>query len=395
MARPYHSASSYKTGADCPRAWFLRYVAGIREPDVTWAAIEAGAPHTSRQRATALGKAMHSVLESWYRGERPDWRSVPGRLALSGTHLLPHPTRLAEDAIVESAIGAEIIRYPIGKVPRDEQPTIGFRWNGVLWAGFRDLIAAPVPKEAVRLGLPDALGLFDYKSTTDADAWAPTVDQLGVDFQANLYALATLAEFGGTEITARWVYFDKNVARRSRPVDVVIHYDAAAAIVEKASAYCLELDSIRDEKDAAQNPEHCPKYGGCSHHTTNGGTCDARRSLGTLIQARVSKDSKKMAIDPATLAKFNATKAETAAATPDVAPGTPPEAAAPTAVKGPGRPRKVTTPAPAPVAPPVEPPPAAAAATQKTAVIKGANGPITITGDAGDVCDVLASLFAA
>ena len=88
MPRIYHSPSSIALARRCRHAWALCYIAGIRDPEVAWEAITQGATHTSRQRSTALGKAMHTVGERWYLRDPkrpPDWRGLPGQIFLSGT----------------------------------------------------------------------------------------------------------------------------------------------------------------------------------------------------------------------------------------------------------------------------------------------------------------------
>jgi hypothetical protein len=342
VARPYHSPSSIALGARCQHAWALRYIAGVRDPDVSWDQIVAGAPHTNRQRATALGKAVHAVLEAWQlsgNGHAPDidWRGLPGAIALSGAHLMPHPSEVIE-AQVERGIGR------VALPPREgDGPTTALRVHGVLWAGYRDLLVKPNAEAAARLGLRDDWILIDYKSTASIERYALTPAELARDVQANLYALDVCEELAREYVQARWIYFETKRVRRAAAVDATLRRDDALAVLEPCAALARELDAIPDVASAPKNPLACGDYGGCPHHHSVGGPCDARRSIGSLIQARVKKKVNDMALDPAIQARFNAIKNGAAPAAP--APATPP-AEAPAAA--------------APATPPAEAPAAAA-----------------------------------
>lgn len=317
MPRPYHSASSIKLAQRCEYAYALQYIAGLREPEITWEQIEAGAPHEPRQRSTALGKYGHTVLENWYLAKPPDWASFPGQVMLSGAHLLPHPERV-------EWVGVE---RPIGNVPIDnpnaDGPQSVIVIDGVKWAGFRDLLARPLPAEAKRLGLPVGTTLIDYKTSADIGRYALTAAELHEDVQANLYAYATALEHGTAETHARWVYFETKRVRRAKAVDVAISRENALRVLEPCNTLARQLDSLADVKAATKNPHACGDYGGCRHHVTRGGTCDARRSLGGLIQARVKKELPNMAINPDLKKKFDGLKKAPAAA---VEPEAEPEA---------------------------------------------------------------------
>ncbi len=327
MARPYHSASSIALVKRCQHAAALQYIAGIREPEVPWAAIESGAAHTSRQRSTALGKAMHTVGERWYAqapGMAPDWHSLPGEIFLSGAHLLPHPERCH----------AVHVEQPIGHVPLPAlgpgKPTLALDVHGVRWAGFKDLLTS-APGEFIRLKLdcPDGWLLTDYKSTGSIERYALTPDALEVDTQASLYAIDVCLRLRLDEIPARWVYFETKKVRRAAPVDARLTLARALDVLGPLAELAREFDLIERVEDAPKNPLACGDYGGCPHHVTAGGPCDARRSTGALIQARVKRTDTGMAIPANVQAKLdalNAKKAAPAAApvkakfTPKVAP---------------------------------------------------------------------------
>jgi hypothetical protein len=315
MPRLYHSASSIKAGAQCQRAWAYQYIDGIREKDVAWTTIaaheEAGgklrdAPYTSRQRSFALGKAMHTVGEDWFTHVTgPDWNSLPGQIFDSGTHLLPHPDKCVA-VRVEEPIGAE----PMPSGASEHAPPVGLRLHGILWAGYKDLVAVPATEsELDRLGLPQVLEpiLIDYKSSSNIKRYALTPEALTTDVQANLYAIDVCHKFGLTSVPARWVYFETKKVRRAKAVDTWIHLDQALDLLEAPAALAKELDRLTSSDAAPQNTDACGEYGGCIHHKNKGGPCNPHRSLAQLVR-QPHKEDKKMALEPSTQKKFDALK---------------------------------------------------------------------------------------
>jgi hypothetical protein len=270
-----------------------------------------------------------------------------------------------------------------------------------MWAGYRDLVVS-APAEFVRLGIdaPDGWALIDHKSSANIASYAHTPATLYDDGQANLYAYATCLDQGIQSLPARWVYYETKKVRRAAPVDTTISLEVAGQHVEEASGRARELDTIRDERDAPCNPLACGEYGGCSFHKTAGGPCDAQRSFGALIQARVKKDSNKMGLPAAVTNRFAALQTGAVAPSPDApaAPdATPPPAAPAPAKRGRGRPARAVAAAPdvgGPVDAPPDPgeAPPASGVMHKRITVPGEHGPITIEGDARDVCDVFALL---
>lgn len=283
MPRRYHSSSSIKLGHRCRKAWALTYLDGRREPDVPWARITAA--HSPRVRGSALGKDVHSRFERWYDGGKLDARGLPGQIALDGARILPHPTLC--DAIVESEIGT--VRLPPGGDAHS--PTHAIEIHGVRWAGFRDLLAWPGTKEARRLGLPfGEWVLHDHKTTASIERYALSATDLLVDVQANVYGLATCEELDVASVPARWAYYETKATRRALPVDVRIERSRALDVLAPECDFARELDTIATSADAEMNPAACFDYGStCYHHHTVGGPCNARRSVGALVQARVIK----------------------------------------------------------------------------------------------------------
>src|SRR5690606_26890144 len=238
------------------------------------------------------------------------------------------------EAYPEAAIGT--VPLPPREDAREGAPTTALRVHGVLWAGFRDLVALPTREERKRLRLPPAPHdwvLFDYKTSANVARYALSADALRADVQANLYAIDViewLAREHGLRVDrlpARWVYLESKRGRRAEPRDTVIAYEDAQRVIEPCAALARELDQIERVEDAPQNPRACGDYGGCPYHVSAGGPCDARRSVGTLIQARVKpkrKDNQAMAISEDMKARFAALANKGAAATAE-APDAPAE----------------------------------------------------------------------
>lgn len=425
MSRRYHSASSDALGRRCKRAWWYAYCVGLREPDVSWNDILAGKPHTSRQRSTALGKAVHATFESWYRAEPSvNWHGLVGQVALSGLHHLPHRDRVHR-IFVEAPIGDTPIPPADADVSQNavaDGPKVAMQWEGILWAGYRDLVVS-APGEFLRLGIaaPDGWALLDHKTSADIDRYALTPQALKTDFQANLYGLSTMMEHGApgaplSELPARWVYYATRATRKARPVDATLYYDIAAGLVTAASARARELDTIRDERDAVCNPAACGEYGGCQYHISAGGPCDARRSIGALIQARVKKEGTNMAMTEEAKARFAGLGKGVTAPPPVSAPAS--DAAANTDASAEARVHPETS-----AVPEVAPPPPAAKRTRKAKaaeapasedprcaqggggvtegdggpqrdfVVPGAYGPVRISGASADVLDAAQTLL--
>lgn len=286
----------------CDRAWALCYIAGIREPESEWN--DKTAP--PRRRSRAVGKATHAVFEAWQTpGGVPNWRDLPGQIALSGAHHVPHPERV-HVARVEAPIG----RVPLPPSDKPHAPTVAYELHGVMWAGYRDLLVS-APAEFIRLKIdaPDGWALYDYKTTASIEKYALTPARLAVDPQANLYVAATCDELGLDELPVRWLYLESKKVRRALPVDARIRRDDAKARIEEYAVKARRLDLITSVEDAAMNTGACGEYGGCYYHVSNGGPCNARRSIGALIQARVPKqDRNTMALQgltPGTKAVFD------------------------------------------------------------------------------------------
>jgi hypothetical protein len=372
MTRPYHSPSSIATGDPsrdgCEYAWAMCYILGIRDPFIDYADIEAGrvkvlprdvkpsGSHecTPGQASCALGVAMHAILEAWYRGEKPAWGTFPGRVAESGRHLLPSPNECGW-LDPEGAIGDEPSSLP--RPLRKHSVATVMTVHGVAFGGFRDMMGILSPAAWDRLGLgvldaPRGYLLVDYKSTKSIAKWAKSPSAVRDDVAANAYALDAMRVFGIDAIACRWVYFETGATRRAIAVDFVITRANAMRVLEAQAALAKHLDTITVET-AVKNPDACGRYGGCPHHVTRGGPCDARRSLGKLIQSARRKQGSTMALSIEEMKKAFGSGAATAPAAPttDAPPPPPPPAAKPRATRAAKPPPPPVVEAPAAVEP--------------------------------------------
>lgn len=283
MPRPYHSSSSVELIRACEYAGALRYIEGWKEPEVTWDEIEAGAPHESRQRSLALGKAMHAQAEAWLRGEDPPyaWESVPGQVFQSGIHHLPAPDGCWFE--VEAGIGD----VPLN-LEDPNAPTTAIEIHGVLWAGFVDYRVIPGEDELERLGLeypPGGILTIDHKSSSDIQRWAKTAEDLQADVQASVYAVDTCRRFGLDRMHGRWVYYQTKGARRSRAVDFSLTLERALKNLEEPAEIARKFDRLVTVEQATMNMAACEDYGGRPCHQKRGGPCTARRSLRERVVA--------------------------------------------------------------------------------------------------------------
>lgn len=324
MPRLYHSPSSIKLGMRCRSAWARDYLLGLRAPRVTWAQIANKPNHP--QRGAALGVAVHAVYEAWYTpGGAPKWDDHPGQVALSGAHLIPHPSK-CEHVYSEGPIGRELL--PADAKRDAHSPDRVLRVDGIPWGGFRDLLAH-APDEWARLDVKhnDGWGLVDYKSTGSIEKWALDADALAADLQANVYAIDVCELLGLSWIPGRWLYLETTAARRiSVARDVRLELSRAHDIVGAANNVARELDTLHDayhaglleiDRDVPKNAGACNDYRGCHHHRSRGGGCDAKAP--PIMRLKRNVGGTLMALNPS-LVKKQQDIANAASAAPMAAP---------------------------------------------------------------------------
>lgn len=280
-----HSASGVGLFMRCPQAWAYNYLDGLRDPEVPWEDIEAGAPCTSRQRSLSLGSATHFALESWYLHRDYDWSRLPGVIAQTAFGQLPDPQD-CESVEVEGAL-----------TPAGCEPLIV---NGIEWNGRLDLTVFAAESVWDWLGItPVSPGvLIDHKTSSNIKRYALTREELEMGLQSNLYGLAKCVEWDVPRITARWSYMQTGRTRKAEPRDFVVERSRAEDVVGKAAEFAHQANALTSSAEAPRNTAACSDYGGCQYHRSAGGPCDARRSVGALIQARVPKKAKDMALSP-------------------------------------------------------------------------------------------------
>lgn len=291
--REQASCSSVKLSLQCERAWFFRYVLGIKEPAVEWSVCrewtkpkpklatkpthdeKEAVKYFNRTRRKAIGKTGHHILELWVESFRggpgvpPEmWHDIPGRVVTAGLGLIPHPSML-EDYFVERKGLDDFV----------ERVTDGV--NALEFNMYLDLVT--VEKRNARMLVTD------YKTTSSFD-WIKTPQELQEDTQGICYPLDVMLEFDLDVIDCRWIYFLTEGAPKARAVDFVVTRDAALKralpIVNRADELIntMRLGLTADEVPA--NTGACDLYGGCIYHTSRGGPCTARPSWGKILRAR-------------------------------------------------------------------------------------------------------------
>lgn len=263
----YFSPSSLALGAQCPRAWAYRYLDRLREPEIAWEDIERGVKCTPRQRSASLGRAVHTVFETYFAEDRFEGPDLPRRVALSGLHLVPHPSEI-ECGWVERPIGTPR--------PSATWPPAVLNLKDVEMVGYVDLLAR------TRHGWL----LVDFKTTKSIDRFARTAAELAQDLAACIYALDVMFLLDQHSVDCRWVYLETDKVRRASAVDFRVSFKRAWPVVAEALVLARELKAISVTSGARQNPAACADYGGCVYHESTGGPCVVRRSIGALVAAR-------------------------------------------------------------------------------------------------------------
>ncbi len=252
--REHASASSIDLRNRCHRAWGYRYLEGRNLPELTWAPDMSGTP---KQKSLALGKAVHAVLEEYYRGGSPNWGPRPGQIALAARQWLP-AREDCDEVWPERAITLDTTKYNASIAKLEFQ-------------GYEDLV--------VRQGRN--YFLFDYKSTKDFK-WMKTPAEILADEQGCVYPLDIMDWAGTGCIPGRWVYTKTEGRPEARKVDVVFDRIPVEKQFRDLIIQAADLRyEVREYKkgqlkvlDLKPNPQECDSYGGCPYHKTRGGPCD-------------------------------------------------------------------------------------------------------------------------
>jgi CRISPR/Cas system-associated exonuclease Cas4 (RecB family) len=262
MTLRHHSPSSIKSFLRCPRRWAWEKVEGVR--------VES-AP------SAALGTRVHEILEAWLRdGTTPDLREEfsyahphsptdrtvrhPGQIARTGLHLLPAPGTV--DVEAEMYIGRE--HSPNG-------PYFG-RLDG----------HKPYALEVL---------VLDHKTTSDP-RYALTEETLRKDVQAVMYAAWAMIRYGVVNVRLRWIYSLTKKPYRAWAVEVVVHRDEIAPVLEtidRTAAAMWRIYSVGVRAlDVPPNPSACSDFGGCPHRARCALT--PQQTLEALMSANESPD---------------------------------------------------------------------------------------------------------
>jgi len=285
----HHSPSSLSTAANCERKWWYDHVERRREPDVTWAQIEAAGADwqkiaTPRQRSAARGTDVHAILEEYYRGGSPNWSTPNGQIAMAARAHLP-ARELCREVRIERSIGDT--PYPSA----DEPDRTCLMVDGIRLLGYIDLEARldPSGAEVLRLGLDSsALRMsggwvtIDYKTSKSVERYALTPEKAAEDPQGIIYSVDGMLRPGfpvGLR-PVRWVYTQTEGRPFAKPVDVVFEYVQARRHLDVLVSRARNLESKTTVDQCTTNTSHCGEYGGCPHHTSKGGPCTARQAVG-------------------------------------------------------------------------------------------------------------------
>lgn len=295
------SPSGLSRAQRCLHAWGLRYLQGIKKPELSWAEAAAlpvpkakvKSRPTDAERAEkkaynakyrpALGKEVHARFEKYYQGGAVDWNDKPGQIAIVGFEYLPHPDT-CEVVEAEGEITIEV--------------------DGVKFRGFRDLL---VLKDGRWL-------LIDHKTTFTFDFFdrektlktVKTPEQLQADTQANLYAYAAMRDKGLKQLDCRWVYYRTEDKPKACAVDFVITWESAKAVVDELVTLAKQLEGyvgsvLGGAIDARalvetlkKDPEACAGFGGCEYHSDREGPCTPPKlSPGErLVQIRLKQKAR-------------------------------------------------------------------------------------------------------
>lgn len=296
----------------CHRAWGFRYLAGLREPEISYDEAQKLPAETEAERryrggalARTWGKHAETFIEAYLRGEQLDPGNDTVRRLIPGFGLLPEPRALLEYRF----------QAPV-KVKTDPNELDGWNQNWpslaipkdpISWQGFKDFtgwVALP-DRRALRF-------LIDFKTTTPKvdngknrelrrplGSWAYMKQPGDIvrDWQFNLYQLEEIQTYG-SPAAARWVYWaspEKDPRYPHRPEARATDVPAAdpaqiVKVVEQLDQHARTLRSYIRQYRAKSltvlqmpaNTEACNAFGGCPYRRDLGGQCDGSGATLTI-----------------------------------------------------------------------------------------------------------------
>lgn len=289
--RPF-SASAIEL-AKCPRAWGLRYLDGLKKPELTWEQCLEYDAHRNApvlppgvvrpeggQRGAAAGKVVHLYAEWYLTGadheheddhafigpvRRIDWSSFPGQVLESMRDHLP----------------------PAGSIPREDvERPIEIEVHGVRFIGYVDVVVAASRQ------------IWDHKTSRDIREYAKlphdvalSIEQpersLRDDLQAAIYTTWLNETHGCGPSTVHWTYAETDKSRRSLPVVQEMNFGRALTVVMGAAMLARELLTYETSADAPANTMQCDAFGGCWYGRE--GHCTEMRDYGAILVALEQK----------------------------------------------------------------------------------------------------------
>ena len=224
MVEPHYSASQIQLFRRCPRAWFTKYVTGIRQPSTA---------------AQERGSMVHGYLERYLRSGDPPPASAHGKIAHSGLHLLPEP-----------GSGEVEVEFWLRDGPA--LPVLGY----IDYVQTHD----------------DPPWVLDHK-TTSALRWMKTSVELADDLQMTVYGQWALGVTDADELHFTHVYYgtryEQAIGSRywARRVDATV---SATRVRNNWSDIVKTTCEMRRasaliEADVSQNFDACSDYGGCPY----------------------------------------------------------------------------------------------------------------------------------
>lgn len=260
------SASQIDLAFDCLRKWAFKYLEKVPEAE---------------KSSTILGSAVHRVAEDWLkhrtepdvtkplhlpkgRGAPGENVFYPGQIFLAGRHALPEPGTVHVE-------GAKKWETPRARW-RGQLDGLTVRLGSDTLYPYDSIADAQRP---VRLA-GARLEVWDHKTTSDfryVKGPVASKDQISLldDVQANLYAYASMLEFGVEQVDARWLYYRTRGRPDSRLTAVTFtrsHVDSQIEKIDSKAVEVYTLYQLRPQvRDLPPNTSSCDKYGGCDYRS--------------------------------------------------------------------------------------------------------------------------------
>lgn len=257
------SASQVDTFLDCKRKWAFKSLWKIFAP-----------PDPSAQ----LGTCIHGIAEDYLTsGKQPDLYKelrlpkgrgapgenvfYPGQIFQAGMIHLPAPGTVHVE-------GRKKWQTPAGHHWTGQLDGLTFRYADQTLHPHSDIAAATWGRGLGRFEV------WDHKSTSKfayVKGVEATKDSIALrdDVQANLYAWATMAEFGVNEVDLRWLYYRTRDRPASRLTAITVTRPWVSdkiAFIDQTAMEMLDLYQHKPEiKEIEPDASKCDKYGGCPY----------------------------------------------------------------------------------------------------------------------------------